>query len=79
MTAIDIDTLAGKSNGFSGADIESAIVEAIECSFSENKSSVTTKDLERVFSETKSISMLMGDGLKKIREYYKNSNFKNAT
>lgn len=79
LTAIDIDTLAGKSNGFSGADIESAIVEAIECSFSENKSSVTTKDLERVFSETKSISMLMGDGLKKIREYYKNSNFKNAT
>ena len=79
MPSIAVDKLVQASEGFSGADIESAIAEAIETAFFENLPSLTTDSIQQVFKGTKSISKLMGDRIKDIQKFYKDNQFKNAT
>lgn len=78
MLSIDTNSLVEYSKGFSGADIESAIVEAIETAFYENETTLSTERVQKVFQNTKSISKLMGERIKETREYYQKNNFKNA-
>ena len=80
---IDIYSLlekSGKSNGtkgFSGADIESVVKEAIETAFSFGEK-LTTEILQECIKNTISLSETMKDEISKLEESYKKHNFKDA-
>ena len=84
---IDIYSLLEKSEdngktckgteGFSGADIESVVKEAIETAyFSDEK--LTTEILQECINNTISLSETMKDKMKELEETYKKHNFKDA-
>ena len=77
---IDYGKLVSKTRGFSGADIESVVVEAVENAFTDGMSELTTEYIERIISNTKSLSVIMKDKLDELRKFYKDkSNFRSAT
>lgn len=77
---IDVLKLLYGTKGFSGADIENVVKEAVEnafCSSDENRT-VTTDKLLEVISHTKSISETLKDKIDELQEQYKKFNFKDA-
>lgn len=76
---IDLHELVTKTKGFSGADIEGVVKEAIESAFADNKESVQTEDILEVIKTTHSLSEIMKDTLKKIEREYEIRKFKNAS
>lgn len=77
---IDIDKLIKMTDGFSGADIEGVVVDAVENTFADGQSSLTTQYLENAISDTKSLSVIMKEQLDNLRKFYKEkSHFKSAT
>ena len=86
---IDLNELAQKCEGFSGADIESAIKECIESNFCDLLDSlsnmskittpnITTEDLLKHIQNTKSISKTLKDKIQKIREKIQQMDIKPA-
>ncbi len=76
---IRIDDLVAKTKGFSGADIEGIIKDAIEIAFIENKDALQTEDIFLAINNTHSLSELMKEALDKMNQEYKKRKFKNAT
>lgn len=76
---IDLKKLVAKTKGFSGADLESVIVESIETAYSKNMLELTTQEIEQVIAHTKSISSLMKKNIDSIRKFYTENDFKCAT
>jgi SpoVK/Ycf46/Vps4 family AAA+-type ATPase len=64
---VDIGALANKTEGYSGADIETVVKETIEEAFVENKTVATTADYLKTISDTVSISNMLSEQVK----YYK--------
>ena len=77
--AIGIEKLIEKTNGYSGADIESVVVESIENAFTSDKDKLSTGEIIDVINETKCISDIMGEKLEKIKKFYETNHFKSAT
>lgn len=78
LKKINIGLLTGRTDGFSGADIEGVVKEAVESAFSENRKEVTTADLVHAIDETNSLMGTMGDSLKTLMDEYKKRKYKNA-
>lgn len=76
---INISELVKNSKGFSGADIEGAVKDAIESAFADDKSSIQTKDILDAISNTHSLSEIMKDALDKMAKEYETRKFKNAS
>lgn len=79
--AVDVLKLLKDTEGYSGADIESVVKEAVESAFCESNESdkiVTTEKLLEVIKHTKSISDTLKEKIEQLREEYKKYNFKNA-
>lgn len=76
---IDLDKLVSKTEGYSGADIEGVVKESIENVYSEDRDSLLTDDIIWVIQETHSLSEIMAEPLKKMKEEYEKRNFKNAS
>lgn len=76
---IDINKLVAKTAGYSGADIEGVVIEAIEYAFSEEKDSLTTEDILRAISNTNSLSVIMKDSLDKMKSEYERRKLKSAS
>ena len=68
-----------QSKGFSGADIEGVVKDAIEYAFSEDKNEITTADIIAAIKNTHSLSELMKDALDKMTKEYETRKFKNAS
>lgn len=79
MANIDISKLVDKTKGFSGADIEGVVKDAVESVFANNKDKLTTQDLLDAINNTTSLSELMKDTLDNMAKEYKNRKFKNAS
>ena len=80
LSKIDLNRLVKKTNGFSGADIEGVVVDAVENAFADGKSGLTTEYLEKAVDNTKSLSVIMKDQLDELRKFYKEkSHFRSAT
>ena len=75
---INISSLVNKTEGFSGADIEGVVKDAVEAAFAEDRPSLRTEDIERAIKETNSLIELMGDSLKKLIQEYEKRKYKNA-
>lgn len=79
LKEINIGKLVKETEGYSGADIEGVIREAVENVFVEERNTLTTEDILDVIQETHSLSELMKDELEKSKKEYEKRNFKKAS
>jgi len=79
FSLIDINRLVDKTNGYSGADIEGVIKDAIENAFADDKPSITTEYIEEAIRNTHSLSEIMKDSLDTLSKEYETRKFKNAS
>lgn len=79
VNRIDIDVLVRKTEGFSGADIEGVVKDAVESAFADDKVSVQTQDIIDAIRNTHSLSEIMKDALKQMEKEYETRKFKNAS
>lgn len=77
--AIDHKALAAKTDGFSGADIESVIKEAIENAFVDGKAKLDTERLLAVIKETQPLSVVMKDKVREYKEKFSQTKIKPAS
>lgn len=76
---IDTIALIRKTKGFNGADIESAVKDAIETAFIEERDTITTADLIKSVDETKSISHTLKDKIQQIKNTVEKIDIKPAS
>lgn len=79
LNNIRILDLIAKTKGFSGADIEGVIKDAVETAFADDKQTVDTQDILNAINSTHSLSELMKDALDKMTKEYETRKFKNAS
>lgn len=79
LAAIDISKLVEKSNGYSGADIEGVVKDAIENVFADDKKVLTTEDILNTMQNTHSLSEIMKKPLEEMNKEYQERKFKNAS
>lgn len=81
LPQINLDVLAKKTEGYSGADIEGIVKDAIETAFVDGGGAapLKTEDLEHEIEHTHSLSEIMKEDLKKMREAYTDHKFKKAS
>lgn len=75
---LDLSKLAGMTAGYSGADLEAIVREAIESSFLERRA-LTTNDLLDAKREVNSIKQALGDRITKMQEEFKKFDLKPAS
>lgn len=78
LSGIQMNELAQKTKGYSGADIEGVVKESVETVYASGKQSLTTQDLIEAVRNTRSLSDIMKEPLEKTYEEYK-KRFKNAS
>ncbi|MCS7223359.1 MAG: AAA family ATPase, partial [Armatimonadetes bacterium] len=64
----DLELLSQKSQGFSGAEIEEAVVSALYNAFSEQRD-ITTEDIVKALSETLPLSVTMKEQIEAFRQW----------
>lgn len=79
LNNIDIDKLVNKTEGYSGADIEGVVKDAVENVFADDKPNLTTDYILTAINHTHSLSEIMKDSLSKLSKEYENRKFKNAS
>lgn len=79
LKQMELHELVTKTKGFSGADIESVVKEAIETAFANDKKYVQTEDILSAIKNTNPLSEIMKDTLEKIEREFKIRKFKNAS
>lgn len=76
---IRLTELTEKSKGFSGADIEGVVKDAVETAFADDKQSIDTNDILNAMKSTQPLSEIMRDTLENMEREYKKRKFKNAS
>ncbi len=79
LESISIDELVSKTKGYSGADIEGVVIEAVEQAFAEEKQHLETEDVLNVIKGTNSLSVIMKESLDKMAKEYESRKLKNAS
>ena len=79
LNNINIAKLVKESRGFSGADIEGVIKDAVESAFADDKTFIQTRDILEAINNTHSLSEIMKDALDKMTKEYELRKFKNAS
>ncbi|WP_226643133.1 AAA family ATPase [Mesobacillus subterraneus] len=77
----DIDTiqLINKTEGFSGADIESVVRDVIEKAFINGRDGIDTQDIIEVIEDTKSLSQLLKDRIEEMKKAIEKIDIKPAS
>ncbi len=76
---IDIKKLTEKTDGFSGADIEAVVKEAIEIAFVNNRTALTTESLIDVIGSTHPLKEIMKHKIKEYEDKFKDLKIKSAS
>ncbi len=76
---IDVKKLAEKTDGFSGADIEAVVKEAIETAFVNNRATLTTESLINVINNTHPLKEVMKHKIKEYEDKFKDLKIKAAS
>lgn len=76
---IDVRQLAGKTDGYSGADIESVVKECIEQAFVDGRAELTTERLLKVVNATQPLSVVMKDKVEQYRKRFREMKIKAAS
>lgn len=76
---IDSSLLAGKTEGFSGADLEAVVKETIEMAFIDGRRMITTEDLMDSVNDINPISKVLKDKIAEIKGTVENIEIKSAS
>lgn len=76
---INVKDLVDETDGFSGADIEGVVKDAVESAFADDKASIQTVDILEAIRNTHPLSEIMKDALEKMEKEYEIRKFKNAS
>lgn len=76
---IDIEELVKQTDGYTGADIEAAVKDAIEYAFVEEHECLTTEDILNAIEDTNSLSTIMKDRIDNMKKEYELRKLKNAS
>lgn len=79
LNNIKVEELVAKTKGYSGADIEGVVREAVEYAFAEEKEHLTTDDILNAIKDTNSLSVIMKESLDKMAKEYEARKLKNAS
>lgn len=79
LSSIDLSKLVSMTNGYSGADIEGVVSEAVEYAFTEDTDALTTQHIITAINNTHSLSVIMKDSLDKMIKEYEKRKLKNAS
>ncbi len=79
LAGIDLQRLVESTEGYSGADIEGVVKDAVEEVFASGRDKVTTDDILSMIKNTHSLSEIMKEPLEKMNKEYKERKFKNAS
>lgn len=79
LPKINISELIPITNGYSGADIEGVVKDAIEYAFADDKTSLSTQDIIRAIGNTNSLSVIMKEPLEKMTKEYEKRKLKSAS
>jgi len=79
LEKINISRLVSKTEGYSGADIEGVVKDAVEYAFSDDRDALSTEDILAAIENTNSLSVIMEESLKKMRKEYKDRKLKDAS
>ena len=79
LSNIDLDMLVSKTEGYSGADIEGVVKDAVENTFADDKTSLLTDYIISSINNTHSLSEIMKQSLNKLSKEYETRKFKNAS
>lgn len=79
LQGINLQQLVEKTKGYSGADIEGVVKDAVEHSFVDGKAGVTTDYILKAIEATHSLSEIMKDDLDNMTKIYKDRKFKSAS
>lgn len=77
--SLDLARLARETEGYSGADIEGAVRDAIEAAFIRQEDGLTTDILSETVRNTMSLSKTMKSSIEEMAKIYKAINFKSAS
>ena len=76
---VDITALSEETKGFSGADLEGVVKDAIERAFVDGKRRVAMKDLRDAIDSNKRHALMMKDKAKELRDKYEEMGIRNAS
>lgn len=79
MSQIDIGALVNQTEGYSGADIDGVVRDAVEDAFIHKEKALETADIKKAIDNTHSLSEIMKDSLATLSKEYENRKFKNAS
>lgn len=87
LCSIDLDKLVNETEGYSGADVEGVVIEAVENTFGDaiekgndlNTTKLTTEYILESIKGTKSLSIIMKDKLTALKKFYEDNHFKSAS
>jgi len=75
----DINRLASISNGYTGAEIEQVIIEAMHTAFNENGRDFTTEDIEHSLSKVIPSSEMMRETIDELRSWVQENRIRSAS
>ena len=79
LNFINLDEIAGKTEGYCGADIEGIVKDAVENAFISQKEKISTEDILNAVKETHSLSEVMKDSIKSMQKKYEELKLKSAS
>lgn len=79
LANIEIDRLVERTKGYSGADIEGVVKDAVEYAFIEGAESLSTEHILKAIGNTNSPSVIMKESLDKMMSEYEKRKLKNAS
>ena len=79
LDKIDLNVLVSKTQGYSGADVEGVVIEAIESAFVDNSPCLNTEYILSAITNTHSLSEIMKESLTNLSKEYENRHFKSAS
>lgn len=79
LANIDISSLVAQTEGYSGADVEGVVIDAVENAFVDGSGSLTTEHINTAIKGTHSLSEIMKESLANLSKEYENRHFKSAS
>lgn len=79
LKSIDIGSLIPLTEGYSGADVEGVVIDAVENAYVDGSEALTTQYISEAIKNTHSLSEIMKDSLTNLSKEYENRHFKSAS
>ena len=76
---IDTSSLVSATEGYSGADVEGVVIDAVESAFVDGSGALTTAHISEAIRNTHSLSEIMKEALTNLSKEYENRHFKSAS